>query len=55
MREYKQLTEEERIEIYAMKQAGKEQNMIAAEMAHKLIISQFNTMQKVRKLTLKRL
>ena len=30
MREYKQLTEEDRIEIYAMKQAGKEQNMIAA-------------------------
>ena len=30
MREYGQLTEEDRIEIYAMKQAGKEQNMIAA-------------------------
>ena len=30
MREYKQLTEEERIEIYAMMQAGKEQKMIAA-------------------------
>ena len=30
MREYKQLTEEERIEIYAMKQAGKEQKTIAA-------------------------
>jgi len=30
MREYRQLTEEDRIEIYAMKQAGKEQNMIAA-------------------------
>ena len=53
MREYRQLTEEDRIEIYAMKQAGKERNMIAAELAHKLIISQFNTMQKVRKLTLK--
>jgi hypothetical protein len=26
MREYKQLTEEDRIEIYAMKQAGKQQN-----------------------------
>ena len=26
MREYKQLTEEDRIEIYAMKQAGKEPN-----------------------------
>lgn len=25
MREYKQLTEEDRIEIYAMKQAGKQQ------------------------------
>ena len=32
MREYKQLTEEERIEIYAMMQAGKQQNMIAAEL-----------------------
>jgi len=32
MREYKQLTEEQRIEIYAMNQAGKEQNMIAAEL-----------------------
>ena len=30
MREYKQLTEEDRIEIYAMKQAGKQQNQIAA-------------------------
>jgi len=28
MRKYRQLTEEERIEIYAMKQAGKEQNNI---------------------------
>ena len=32
MREYGQLTEEDRIEIYAMKQAGKKQNMIAAEL-----------------------
>jgi IS30 family transposase len=32
MREYRQLTEEDRIEIYAMKQAGKEQTMIAAEL-----------------------
>ena len=32
MRKYRQLTEEDRIEIYAMKQAGKEQNMIAAEL-----------------------
>jgi IS30 family transposase len=32
MREYRQLTEEDRIEIYAMKQAGKEQNMIAAKL-----------------------
>jgi len=32
MREYKQLTEEDRIEIYAMKQAGKEQNMIAVKL-----------------------
>jgi len=32
MREYGQLTEEDRIEIYAMKQAGKEQNKIAAEL-----------------------
>jgi IS30 family transposase len=32
MREYKQLTEEDRIEIYAMKQAGKQQNKIAAEL-----------------------
>lgn len=32
MREYRQLTEEYRIEIYAMKQAGKEQNRIAAEL-----------------------
>jgi len=30
MREYKQLTEEDRIEIYAMKQAGKQQNQMAA-------------------------
>jgi transposase, IS30 family len=30
MREYRQLTEEDRIEIYAMKQAGKQQKMIAA-------------------------
>ncbi len=30
MREYHQLTEEDRIEIYAMKQAGKRQNVIAA-------------------------
>jgi IS30 family transposase len=30
MREYRQLTEEDRIEIYAMKQAGKQQNIIAA-------------------------
>ena len=33
MREYRQLTDEDRIEIYAMKQAGKEQNMIAAKQA----------------------
>jgi IS30 family transposase len=32
MREYGQLTEEDRIEIYAMKQAGKRQNKIAAEL-----------------------
>ena len=32
MREYSQLTEEDRIEIYAMKQAGKQQNYIAAEL-----------------------
>ena len=32
MREYRQLTEEDRIEIYAMKQAGKKQNMIAAKL-----------------------
>ena len=32
MREYRQLTEEDRIEIYAMKQAGKEQKMMAAEL-----------------------
>ena len=32
MREYRQLTEEDRIEIYAMKQAGKEQNKMAAEL-----------------------
>ena len=31
MREYGQLTEEDYIEIYAMKQAGTEQNNIAAE------------------------
>ena len=29
MREYRQLTDEDRIEIYAMKQAGKDQNKIA--------------------------
>jgi IS30 family transposase len=29
MREYSQLTDEDCIEIYAMKQAGKEQNIIA--------------------------
>ena len=33
MREYRQLTEEDRIEIYAMKQAGKEQKMMAAKLA----------------------
>ncbi len=32
MREYRQLTEEDRIEIYAMKQAGKPQNKIAANL-----------------------
>ena len=32
MREYRQLTDEDRIEIYAMKQAGKQQNKIAAEL-----------------------
>jgi IS30 family transposase len=32
MREYSQLTDEDRIEIYAMKQAGKEQNIIAASL-----------------------
>ena len=32
MREYRQLTDEDRIEIYAMKQAGKKQNKIAAEL-----------------------
>ena len=30
MKAYKQLTEEDRIEIYAIKQAGKQQNQIAA-------------------------
>ena len=30
MRAYRQLTEDDRIEIYAMKQAGKQQNKIAA-------------------------
>jgi len=32
MREYRQLTEDDRIEIYAMKQAGKEQNKIAIKL-----------------------
>ncbi len=32
MRQYRQLTEEDRIEIYAMKQAGKEQSKIAVEL-----------------------
>ena len=32
MRKYRQLTEENRIEIYAMKQAGKEQNKIALKL-----------------------
>jgi transposase, IS30 family len=32
MRKYKQLTEEDRIEIYAMKQAGKQQNDIASKL-----------------------
>jgi len=32
MREYRQLTEEDRIEIYAMKQAGKKQNNIAVKL-----------------------
>jgi IS30 family transposase len=32
MREYRQLTEEDRIEIYAMKQAGKKQNKIAVKL-----------------------
>jgi IS30 family transposase len=30
MRAYKQLTDEDRIEIYAMKQAGKQQNQMAS-------------------------
>ena len=33
MREYRQLTEDDRIEIYAMKQAGKEQNRMAAKLS----------------------
>jgi len=33
MREYRQLTEEDRIEIYAMKQAGKKQNEIALRLS----------------------
>ncbi len=33
MRQYRQLTDEDRIEIYAMKQAGKEQNKIAAKLS----------------------
>jgi IS30 family transposase len=33
MRKYKQLTEEDRIEIYAMKQAGKKQNEIASQLS----------------------
>ena len=32
MREYRQLTEEDRIDIYAMKQAGKKQNEIALQL-----------------------
>jgi IS30 family transposase len=32
MREYRQLTEDDRIEIYAMKQAGKKQNKIPANL-----------------------
>ena len=32
MRQYSQLTDEDRIEMYAMKQAGKKQNEIAAEL-----------------------
>jgi len=32
MREYRQLTEEDRIKIYAMKQARKKQNKIAAKL-----------------------
>jgi len=31
MREYRQLAEENRIEIYAMKQAGKELNLLRTE------------------------
>ncbi len=43
MREYRQLTEEDRIEIYAMKQAGKEQNKIAVELVvHPSTISREN-------------
>ena len=30
MRKYRQLTDDDRIEIYAMNQAGKQQNMMAA-------------------------
>ena len=33
MREYRQLTEDDRIDIYAMKQAGKEQNMMASKLS----------------------
>ena len=40
MREYRQLTEEDRIEIYAMKQAGKPQNMMAVKLGvHPSMIS----------------
>jgi len=31
MRTYKQLTEKDRIEVYAMKQAGKKQNLIVSK------------------------
>ena len=42
MREYRQLTED-RSEIYAMKQAGKEQNKIAVELVvHPSTISREN-------------
>jgi len=46
MRQYRQLIEKDRIDIYAMKQAGKQQNQIATTLAvHPSTISHYDIIQ----------